>query len=258
MLEKIATLFKNKKFLYIISADKNYAFTNSDKDVLNNGTLYKADYISHSAIKSTTNEARSKVEITFALDNTFISELKKNNITKKISVRILEFYVENNVLITKPIFFGEVDDRTVNTNEVVISVAPISANISATANRYSYKTACNHTFCSSDCGVNLSEQTVKVTVLGYEQNKKVLQLSSVEALFKNGRAISINGERQMILSVDLTNQKVTLVNTLNVNLNDEISIIRGCDKKSSTCTTYGGNYLGEEFVPIRNIFTQGV
>lgn len=254
MLEKIATLFKNKKFLYVIQADKVYYYTNSDKDSIINGTLFKAEYISHSTIKSTTNEPRSKVDITFAINNSFIDNLLDGNITKKISVRILEYY--NGIQV--PVFFGEVEDKTVNPNEVIVSVAPISANIIAVANKYTYGSFCNHRFTSVPCGVDASANTVVTKVLGHEKNKTVINVNDIDPLFKNGRAVTANGERRMILSVDVANKKITLIGTLNVSVDENISIVKGCDKTPATCTTYGGNFLGEQYVPIRNVFTQGI
>lgn len=100
MLDKIVTYFKNKKYIYSIEADRNYYYTNSDKDILVLGNLYTAEYISHSSIKSSMNEVRAAVQLTLDINNPFCQNLIQNNITKNIRINIIEIY--NDVRV--PIF----------------------------------------------------------------------------------------------------------------------------------------------------------
>lgn len=59
---------------------------------------------------------------------------------------------------------------------------------------------------------------------------------------KNGTIISANEERRMILDVDVSENKLTLISNLNVEINERVRIINGCNKTSETCKKYGGNF----------------
>lgn len=254
MLDKIVTYFKNKKYIYSIEADRNYYYTNSDKDVLILGNLYTAEYISHSSIKSSMNEVRAAVQLTLDINNPFCQNLIQNNITKNIRVNIIEIY--NDVRV--PIFFGEVEEISIERNEVVISVAPVSLFLKSTANRYGFSSACNHRFTSKACSVNANDQENYAIVSATENKKTVIQVSFTDEKMKNGTIISANEERRMILDVNVSENKLTLISNLNVEINERVRIINGCNKTSETCKKYGGNFLGFEFVPSRNIFTEGM
>jgi uncharacterized phage protein (TIGR02218 family) len=112
-----------------------------------------------------------------------------------------------------------------------------------------YSPTCRATLGDSACGVDLGPFTHTATVTAVQQEQSIFQVDVVQAdgYFKYGKATFTSGNNDG-LSVEIKDNagaRITLMLPIRspIEVGDDVTLIRGCDKTRATCRDVFGNVI---------------
>lgn len=246
----------------------NWYFTSSDKSVVHNAITWTPETISRGNIKLSNDLKRSDLVLRISQKNPMRDFLLERGIQRELRLTIYRLQVEEDE--SEISFSGSVGLVEIkNELEIELTFQQIGEIALKNSQRYTYSYKCNHDQYSPKCGLDLDTESQIVNVTNIDGNEITIDdTGDVDDFFKAGIMFFDKGglrEKRYIIADDNTTIAGSRILKLdiffnNIELTDIVSAAPGCRNNSDVCKELNNfdNYLGFEWIPEDNYYTDGV
>lgn len=259
----ISDIFTRQVELYEFThKNQKYYFTSSDKEVLFDSQVYIPQYIKRTSISSTVTETKKVVKLSVLKDFVVADFFKKLN-PREISVKITRAS-RDDLSQSRQLFIGVVNTCSFRGNQAEIECKPFTQTGAGQICRYAYSTKCNHHVYNKGCKLDIDDFSVVANITVVAADGITFGVTTTGGnpvdYYTNGVMIAPNGDARQIIS-NTANQVKVLTPYSELNVGDVVKIAAGCNRTSGDCKNKFNNFnnfLGFEYVPSRNPFSDGV
>ena len=245
--------------LYKITAYNDvFYYTSYFKDVEYNEIVYTAKPIKRSKTEKNDQFKKNQFSITVPLVPGVLVYLANSTLIK-LSVEIYLYMPEAGFILK--VFDGEATKFTFNEKQLCEIALEESFNLKGLEfPPDTFHSFCNHSFCDSDCGLNVETYTKNGIVSNLSSDKQTIYSSIIATesgvYWEYGRVRSGNETRLIQKDNAIPNAVTVLIPFTNLEIGDSFEIIPGCSKTPSECTVKYGNFQngfgGFPYVPSKN------
>lgn len=239
-----------------------YYFTSSDRPVVFLSHTYQPATIKRSSISATSSETKKQITLTTTKDFQIAKFFRKFN-PSEIVVKVYRAS-RDDLNDYNQMFEGLVTSSTLKGNTASLVCKPYTMTSSNQICRYAFSTKCNHHVYNGLCGLDIEDFSIISQISSINSDGITFTVSDYggnqDGYYQNGVITVPNGDSRQIIE-HVGNQIKVMSPFEDVSVNDTIRLSAGCDRTSSVCSERFNNFdsfLGFEYVPDRNPYTDGV
>ena len=235
---------------------ETFRYTSYFEDITYKTNTFKAVSIQRSGYHKDLIEGVIRCNVQAPVSTMFVSYIVSFPVLP-IRITITKIYISD-ILQTGLIFNGYVKsfsiEKQIANAECVSTIDELNQKVP----RVFIQSLCNNVFGGSVCGVNISGYTTNETVLGIEDNGRILTLTGVDNFygwfggFKQG-IVTFNGDSRFI-SDQVHSQIEIHFPFRDLTVGSIIAVSLGCDKTGLTCKykffDNRNNFVGMPYVPL--------
>lgn len=251
------------------TARGTWYITSGDVSVIYDNNTYVPVSIKRSGIKQTQELESGGVDITIDAMNDIIYGFTITNAIKPVKVIIRRFQRRASTVDVRIIFKGAIVAVPFENEQATIKALMCNAAFIRKCPKLTYQKWCNHVIYSQRCGINKEDPAYKITdalITSVSSNilKSAAFATKPDGFFSKGY-IEYDGADigiQMVTIQSHTGDTIELLQPLRAaHAGIRINAYAGCDRTSTMCRdkfNNSNNYMGWEFIPIRNPFKSGM
>jgi hypothetical protein len=253
---------------HFYSNEKDYYYTSSDQKIIYNDITWIPETIRRSNIVNSNDLRRSEIDVSISQINQLKEYCFSEFIQESLQLDIYSYQIKEQEALKT--FSGTMLQYSISSEvEIKLNFAQIGQFVLNKSQRYGYSNKCNHDQYSKACGLSLSINSDKVTIL--EINNNGLQIvfedtGKPASHYQTGilRFTQFFKHNDIYIESDIIdglNRVVTIEFAIkDLKVGDEVSASFGCQNSSTKCKSVVNfhNYFGFEYIPSDNYFTDGI
>lgn len=250
------------------TANKDYYYTSSDQKIFFADQTWIPETINRTKIVNSNDLKRSEIKVSVSQNAKLNEYFFNNSIKKSLDLEIYS-YQANEQEALKTFSGTMLNQEIVSEVEVTCIFAQIGQFVLNRTQRYKYGAGCNNQQYDKACNLSLEANSDNVEILTIDSSGRVITFTNTGQPTNNYSQgllwfFNENSRQVFFIQQDILSgsREITLDFSINglLEVGDFVNISYGCGRNSAGCKAINNieNYMGFEFTPFDNYFTDGI